>query len=217
MSAAVVITQLNNLVRDLDTWIAGLNDVPCAEDELSALDVLGAKLADAATTIQKKTGSFRPPRDEQAWIASGALRSQAQSTILSLTNHSKLERPVVFRRNIAMIFTGPRDSEFDSGDVKSRKVVTRQRCERIRKLSPDGIVSWAASFTPTSWAAGCMGREIFDCLIDNIEPDSALNWPPVIQNTLQKLLADEEMLQSSVEYDEFVRGEYRALLAEGKC
>jgi hypothetical protein len=207
MSAAIAITQLSNLVRDLDYWIPGLNDVTCTKEELSALDVLGAKLADAATIVQKKTGSFRLPLEEQAWRASEKLRSQAQSTIISLTKSVKLERPVVFRRNIAMIFTGPKDSEFDSNDVKSRKAVTRQRCERIRKLNPDGVVAWAASYTPTSWAAGCMGKDIFDCLIDDIEPDSAQSWPPVIQETVQKLRTEEETLQSSVEYGEFIHGE----------
>jgi hypothetical protein len=39
---------------------SGGNDVPCTKDELSALDVLGAKLADASTTVQKKTGSLLP-------------------------------------------------------------------------------------------------------------------------------------------------------------
>jgi hypothetical protein len=39
---------------------SGGNDIPCTKDELSALDVLGAKLADASTTVQKKTGSLLP-------------------------------------------------------------------------------------------------------------------------------------------------------------
>jgi hypothetical protein len=207
MSAAVAITQLSDLVRDLDNWIAELNDEPCTKDELAVLDMLGAKLANAATIVQKKTGSFRLPLEEHAWKASEKLRSQAQSTIVSLTNDGKLERPVAFRRNIAMIFTGPKDSEFDSNDVKSRKAVTRQRCERIRKLNPDGLVAWAASYTPTSWAGGSLGKDIFDCLIDEIEPDSALNWPTVIQETVQKLQREDKTLQSSIEFGEFIRGE----------
>jgi len=207
MSAAIAITQLSSLVRDLEAWIAGSNNVPCTKDELSALDVLGAKLADAATTVQKKTGSFKPSREAQAWRASAKLRSQAQSTIASLIDNRKLERPAVFRRNIVMIFAGPRDSEFDSDDVRSRKAVTRLRCERIQKLSPDGVVAWAASYIPTSWAGGCMGKEIFECLIDDIEPESAQNWPPVIQETVQKLRTDEA-IQNSLEYGEFINGEY---------
>jgi hypothetical protein len=108
MSAAVAITQLSDLVRDLDNWIAELNDIPCTKDELAVLDMLGAKLADAATIVQKKTGSFRLPLEEQVWRASEKLRSQAQSTIVSLTNDGKLERPVAFRRNIAMILRVPK-------------------------------------------------------------------------------------------------------------
>jgi hypothetical protein len=213
MSAALTITQLSNLVQGLDDWIAGLNDATYTKDELSALDMLGAKLADAAAIVQKKTGSFRLPIEEQAWRASEKMRSQAQSTIVSLTDNRKLERPVVFRRNIAMIFTGPKDSEFDSSDTRARKAVTRQRCERIRKLSPDGVVAWAASYTPTSWAAGCMGKDIFECLIEDIEPDLAQGWPAVIQETVQKLRVEDGSLQSSVEYGEFARGEWvRGLL-----
>ena len=207
MSAAIIIAQLSSLVRDLEAWIAGLNDIPCTNDELSVLDVLGAKLADAATTVQKKTGSFTPSREEQAWKASEKLRSQAQSTIASLIDDGKLERPAVFRRNIVLIFAGPKDSDFDTDDVRSRKVATRLRCERIRKLSPDGVVAWAASYTPTSWAAGSMGKDIFECLIDDIEPEPAQSWPPVIQGTLRKLRSDEA-LQNSLEYSEFINGEY---------
>jgi hypothetical protein len=66
MSAAIAITQLSTLVQDLEALIVGLNDVPCTKDELSALDVLGAKLVDALTTVQKKTGLFRLSCEEQA-------------------------------------------------------------------------------------------------------------------------------------------------------
>jgi len=203
MSSAIVIAQLSSLVQELETWIAGLNDIPCTNDELSALDALGAKLANAATTVQKKTGSFRPSREEGVWKASEELRSQAQSTMAVLIDNGKLERPVVFRRNIVMIFAGPKTSNFDSDDVRSRKAATRLRCERIQKLNPDGIVVWAASYTPTLWAAGCMGKDIFECLIDDIEPMWTQSWPAVIQETLEKLGTDEA-LQNSLKYGEFI-------------
>lgn len=207
MSAAVTIRQLSDLVQDLENWIAGLNDEPCTEDELSMLDILGAKLTNAATIVQKKTGSFRPPLEEHAWKASAELRSQAQSTVSSLISQGKLERPVAFRRNMAIIFKGPKDSEFDSSDVKSRKAITRQRCEIIRNLSPDGIVTWAASFTPSTWSGGYLGKDIFEYLVDEIEPDSAPTWPAAIRTTVQKLQDEDEKLQSSVEYGKFVQGE----------
>ena len=98
--------------------------------------------------------------------------------------------------------------------MKSRKAVTRQRCKRIRELSPDGVVAWAASYTPTSWAAGCMGKDVFECLVDDGELLAAQNWPSVIQETVQKL-QNEKALQDSVEFAGFINGE-SLVLQEGK-
>jgi hypothetical protein len=125
MSATVAISQLSSLAWDLEAWIVGLNDILYTEDELSVLDVLGAKLENIVTIIQKKTGLYRLPCEDQAWTASTKLRSYAWSAILSLTNYSKLDRSAVFRRNIALIFAGPKDLEFDSMDIRSRKLATR--------------------------------------------------------------------------------------------
>jgi hypothetical protein len=162
MSAAVAITQLGNLVRDLESWIKELIDAPCTEDEISALSVMGGKLADATTFIQKKTGTFTPNLQrqvgEQVWAASEKLRSQSHATIASLAKGDKLQRAVVFRRNIELIFTGPKVKIFDSEAIKARKLVTSQRCEEIRKLNPYKIVIWAASYAPTLWTGGQIGQ-----------------------------------------------------------
>jgi hypothetical protein len=66
MSATIAIAQLSSLVQDLEASIVRLNNVLCTKDELSILDVLSAKLADASTIVQKKTGSFRLSYEEQA-------------------------------------------------------------------------------------------------------------------------------------------------------
>lgn len=193
----------------MEAWIAGLNDVPRTNDELSEMDALGKKFTIAATTIQAR-------------IASEKLMSSAQSDVAMLIKDAKLKRPAVFRKNIVAIYTGPRDSACDSDDVKSKKAVTRLRCERIKKLSPDGVVAWAASYSATSWAGGYMAKDIFDCLINDIEPDWAQNWPPVIQETLQKLWTDEA-LKNSPEYSKLVNAiidpsrRSQARLGEGRC
>ena len=210
MSATVAITQLSNLVRDMESWIKELIDAPCTEDEISVLSVVGGKLADAATFIQKKTGTLRPPQirvGEEAWTASEKLRTQAQSTATSLASSGKLSRQVVFRRNIELIFTGPKDKVLDSKEIRARKVVTRRRCEKIRKLSPDGIVIWATAYEPTLWAGGQMTQDMFECLLYNMESVPAQSMPPEIPEILQKLQADEE-LQKSTEYGEFINGEH---------
>ncbi|KIM93170.1 hypothetical protein OIDMADRAFT_149783 [Oidiodendron maius Zn] len=198
--STVAITQLSNLVGDVESWIKELIDAPCTEDEISVLSVVGGKLADAATFIQKKTGTLRPPQirvGEEAWTASEKLRTQAQSAAASLAS-GKLSRQVVFRRNIELIFTGPKDKVLDSKEIRARKVVTRRRCEKIRKLSPDGIVIWATAYEPTLWSGGQMTQDMFECLLCNMESVPAQSMPPEIPEILQKLQADEELQKSNL-------------------
>src|SRR5205823_4666448 len=102
----------------------------------------------------------------------------------------------VFRRNILLIFEGPKASVFDSEDIKLRKESTQKRCDMIRKLSSDGIISWAVAYPPTQWAGGIMASDVFDCLTDDIEPNVVQTWPPVIRDTLHKLKEDETHLQA---------------------
>lgn len=103
-------------------------------------------------------------------------------------------------------FWGQKTSTFDSEDVKFRKESTRRRCEIIRGLCPDGIISWAIAYAPTLWAGGSMSSDVFDCLVDDIEPELVQPWPTVIQETLHKLKEDEETLQKSLEYCEVLSG-----------
>lgn len=186
--------------------MANLINIPPLSD-LSELDTLAGRLADAAVTVQKKTGSFKPSREEQAWEASETLRSQATSATASLINNGKLKGPRVFGRNIVTIFAGPKEAALDSDDMKWRKSATRARGERIRRLSSDGIIAWAVSYKPTLWAAGSMAKDMFDCLIDDIEPASPQNWPAVILETLRKLRNDDS-LKNLPEYSNFVDCKY---------
>jgi hypothetical protein len=68
------------------------------------------------------------------------------------------------------MFEGPKDSKFDSKDIKFRKESTRKRSELIRGLSPDRVISWAMAFAPTLWGRGLMSLDVFTCLLDDIEP-----------------------------------------------
>lgn len=51
-----------------------------------------------------------------------------------------------------------------------------------------------------------MPSDVFDCLVDDIEPEVVQTWPAVIQDTLHKLKEDEESLHRSPEYSEFLAG-----------
>ena len=70
-------------------------------------------------------------------------------------------------------------------DVKFRKESTRRRCEIIRDLSPDGIISWAITYAPTLRSGGSMSSDVFDCLDKSIEPELGQSWQAVIQDMLQ--------------------------------
>ncbi|KAG9228939.1 hypothetical protein BJ875DRAFT_216585 [Amylocarpus encephaloides] len=120
-----------------------------------------------------------------------------------MTN-AKLEDRVIFGRNIVYFFNGQRDSVVDSDATKTRKQLTRERCERICTLSPDGLISWAVAFKPTIWTANLLSKETFDYLLDHIEPDNDHVWPADIYHILSGLGA-EEPLRESYKYHEFVK------------
>lgn len=149
---------------------------------------------------------LKESRTERAWKESEEHKSYAQSSRGNLFAKGRLKQSAVFRRNIITIFEGPKDSRFDPEDVKFRKESTCKRCELIRGLSPDGVISWAMAFAPTAWAGGSMAWEVFTCLFDDIEPELVQIWPPVIRETLHMLMEDEESLKRSPEYDEFIKG-----------
>ena len=203
---ATIIERLSGIVQDVENLTMSLAGSSRVSDESHKLDALAAKLGDAAVAIQKKTGSFRPTREEQAWKASEDFRTRAQSAITALFDNGKLKNLAVFRRNIVLIFDGPKYSGFDSEEIKARKAHTQRRCERIRKLSPDAVVAWAISYTPTEWGSGSMRNDVFDCLIEDTDPKSTQAWPAELCETLQKL-RDVDLRDSS-EYDKLVNGEY---------
>lgn len=206
MSATVVLSQLTTLVEKSEQLREKFRRVYPTIDQWNTLSDLSSKLADAATKLQEETRMLRESRTERAWQESEKHRSHAQSARGDLFAKGRLVQSAVFRRNIVTIFLGPKDSTFDSEDTKFKKESTRRRCVTIRGLSPDGVISWAIAYAPTLWAGGSMPSDVFDCLVDDIEPEVVQTWPAVIQDTLHKLKEDEESLHRSPEYSEFLAG-----------
>lgn len=188
---ASVIDQLNAVTQNLDLLASALSDVTLSQAELQTLEILSASLRDAVVSIEAKAGAKRQVWTEQIWKASEEHRVRAETTVSEFLSSGKLRNPAVFRRNIKLIFQGPPGSEFDSKDTKWRKEVIQKRCERIQQLSVDGVISWAMSHPPSTWGPCFMPNDIFDCLIDDIEPRDRKNWPEVIRNTLLRLKGGE--------------------------
>ncbi|KJZ68049.1 hypothetical protein HIM_12560 [Hirsutella minnesotensis 3608] len=205
MSAASVISQLRSLVEKAEHLMPKLNKIYPTEEQWCGLYDLSKKLTTNATILNNKTQVLKKTRADRAWKESEKLRSQALACQGDLLTNGRLKQLTVFRRNIITIFEGPKDSKFDSEDMRARKAMTRQRCEKIRQLSHDGIVSWAITFPPSLWAGGSMATDIFTCLLDDIEPDQPPSWPSVIRETLYMLREDESSLQVSPEYEDFLK------------
>ena len=83
----------------------------------------------------------------------------------------------------------------------------------IQRLSADGIVSWALSYPPSTWSAGYMADRIFQCLLDDIEPNDTPAWPETVCETLRKL-KDHQRLQGSSDYERFVNGKCKDFRGE---
>ncbi|KAM4064124.1 reverse transcriptase [Hirsutella rhossiliensis] len=205
MSAASVLSQLRSLFEKSDHLIPKLDRIYPTEEQWDNMRDLSAKLAATATTIQQRIRTLEQSRADRAWKESEGLRSHALACKGDILANGRLKQSPVFRRNIVTIFEGPKDSKFDTEDIKTRKVTTRQRCAQIRLLSPDGIISWAVAFAPSLWAGGSMATDIFKCLLDDVEPDCHPSWPLVVRDTLHTLLEDEEALQGSLEYRKLLK------------
>jgi len=201
MSTTVIVSRLTVLVEKVEGMIRNLDSIR-SRQQGEVLEALSERLSKSATAIQEKAETIKATRVGEAWEQSEKYRAQARSARATSLSEKRLSNPVTFRRNIVLIFEGPKDSSFDSTEIKSRKASTRKRCEVIRHLPPDGVLSWANAFPPTLWASGSMTNNIFECLIDDILPDGNVTWPDVIWDTLQKLQTEETSLHSSAQYDE---------------
>lgn len=111
----------------------------------------------------------------------------------------------MLRRNVVLIFQGPTTSTFDSEEAKSRKALTRERCEKLKALGPDGVLSWASTFAPHLWEPGSMGNELFNQLLQIAEPNQGYMCSAGVYDML-RALRTEELLQESREYQHFLKG-----------
>jgi hypothetical protein len=202
---ATTLEMLSDATQTIEGLIETLTTTSSPEYELQKLDLLAAKLGDAAVAIQKATGSFKPSREGLAWRASESLMKRAQSDVRTVLAEGKLKNVSAFKRNIILIFDGPKQSALDSQEMTSRKAQTKRRCERIRKLSADGILAWALSYTATEWGAGAMRNDVFDCLLEEIDPRNVEKWPASVCELLQKIR--EANFRDSSDFDLFVNGE----------
>lgn len=202
---AAIINQLNSVARGLDALNLAMRDITFSGTDLQTLESVAANLKDLIVVLESKTGPRKGPWTERTWKNSEPYRLKAHSVIATVLSEERLHTPAVFRRNIKLIYCGSSKTEFDSKDTKWRKDVIQKRCSRIQQLSPDGIVSWAIAYPPTTWGPCFMPNEIFDCLIEDIEPRDRKKWPDAVCQTLSRLKDGE--IQGCYGLEQLVHGE----------
>lgn len=206
MSSTIVVSQLNGLVQKVDQTRRKLHSLHPSNEQWQTLLDLGHGLHDAAFKLQQDLTTLHESRKARALKDSERYISHAQATKDELLAKGRLKSPVIFRRNITVIFEGPKISTFDSEETRIKKESTRKRCDTLRNLGADGLISWAIAYAPTAWALGTMASDIFECLLEDVEPVDNQEWPKLILETLHRLEEEEHMLQRSPEFKELLRG-----------
>ena len=206
MSASAVISQLRSLQEKAEQLLPKLSKLCPTEGQWVLLGELSENLSKTGTKIGLRVLELKNTREDRAWQQSEKHRLHALACIGDLLMNGRLKHSNVFRRNIIIIFEGPKYSIFDDEEMRMRKDTTRRRCEQIQGLTHDGVISWAIAFPPSLWAGGSMANDIFACLLDNIEPDRSLSWPPVIRETLHMLREDQDYLRISPKFGKLLEG-----------
>ena len=199
---ATTVTKLESLIQSIQC-----SSFHPSKQQYQTLTDLGLRITECGANLPIQVAALQNRRAEPSFEEGRKLISQAQLEITKLITNAKLEDRVIFGRNIVYFFNGHRDSVVDSDATKTRKQLTRERCERICTLSPDGLISWAVAFMPTIWTANLMSKDIFSYIFEHIEPDDCRVWPPEIYDILSGLGA-EEPLQGSQKYHEFLKGKF---------
>jgi hypothetical protein len=205
MTTCTYVSQLDALTKKVESFVQSLQsaEIHPSKDQYTTFKALSLRLCEAAASVPVGIGALKK-RQAESCEEGIKLISQAQSDRNDLT-HLKNRR--VFARNIKLFFGGPQDSAIDSDTIKARKRLTRERCECICSLSPDGLISWAVAFAPSLWTANLMSNKTFDCVEELIEPQCPVVWPSEIYDILSAL-GDEDPLRGSHKYHEFLKGKF---------
>lgn len=209
MTTGKFISQLDAFIKKLESLVQSLqgSSFHPSKDQYQILRSLSLRLTAAATNLPIQIEELKNRRTEPSSKEGKNFIVQAESDRRDLITTTQLKNRGIFAKNITLFFEGQRDSVVDSNATKARKQVTRERCERICSLSPDGVISWAVAFMATMWTANLMSKDTFDYVYEHIEPDDCQAWPPQIYHILSGLGA-EEPLRGCRKYHEFLKGKF---------
>ncbi|KAJ5550178.1 hypothetical protein N7461_004876 [Penicillium sp. DV-2018c] len=192
MSVGVVLAQFEALVTKME--LIGLKlcnkRIRPTADQVNEFQNLHtrfkATLPNYETGIQRLSTIGTP--DEQDVQLADHIRaakntpSTAPSTLTSL------------KRNLVLIFMGPKTFQLDSKQVKTRNRQTEVRCETLRSQHSHVILMWAIALQPSTWKTSVgMTEKTFEFLTKDLGVER-LDWiPPQISEIVLSLAAEEPM------------------------
>lgn len=203
MTTGTLISQLEALCRRINVMRDKVQatEMRLTKSKLKTIQSLGSKITQATTDLSETIQSMestreKPPTDDAIKLLGQAKQCEAE----------KKPNVTILKRNLILIFEGPKFSVLDSNQIKARKRVLRDRCSTLRGLYPHAIVRWARNFPPSVWTTGTMSEPTFDYLVEALNSEDECTLPTGIYAILQAL-GDEDPLMQSCEYRSFVEGE----------
>jgi len=207
MTSGKFIATLDGHITKIERLVESLTSCSFhpSKDQYETIGRLSLRLTEAATNLPRQIEALKEKRVKLAFENGEHFVAQVKSERIALTATTELKSPAIFARNItSFFFNGQQDSIVDSKTTKMRKQSTRERCQRICALSPDGLISWAVTLVPNIWTANLMSRDTFNYILEHIEPSVSQVWPPEIYRILNELGA-KEPLKDSCQYHEFLK------------
>ena len=208
MSAASAVMQLEGLIEQASSLAQtfGEGKMRATTDQYSSLEGLSAKLLEAAAKVAENINVSARAHWARTFQEAQKLLSVARTDGEALFRTGQPKNLTTFKRNISLIFGGPSQSSLDSSSNRRRKLLTKERCETLSGLNPDSVLLWSNALTPTMWTANEMSRDIFNCLVKQMENKPVIqNWPSELSTTM-RVLGKEGLLKTSDKYRNFLTG-----------
>lgn len=207
MSISTAVCQLQSLVSKAELLAKNIRGIkPCqTREQYEELDALKTRLQEVTAEVTGAVEILEHDTAERVRAEGKKFLDQVETARTYMFQNHRLKSISAFRKSVSLIFEGPKDSAIDTGSVKYRNKQTRQRCELIRGLNCDGVISWAAGLAPSVWTGGNMHNHIFNHVIEGIEPEARCSWPTKVQDVL-RIFGNEEPLSRCEEYQKFLSG-----------
>ena len=215
MSVSVVLSQFDTLVARIESLGSKLRTkrIRPTRDQLNQFQNLNRKLRvglmELDTSIQALL-AIGAPDDEDIRLAASIRSAKYLGTITS-------PMLTALKRNLELIFTGPKTSNFNSRQVKTRNKQTEMRCEALRSRHWHVILMWAIVLQPSTWKTSAgMTDKTFEFLIDDLEDERIEKISPQVAEVLQSLATEEPMCTSD-SFNIFVEYVLKSSLAQDKA